>query len=101
MDRRGAIPPRIWTGDPAQAKLFQSPDEPGARKRREMLLPRFESYAAFDGRVSSWGSDWLRSETGAVWWAGTIGGTRVSVIGMNTGLPTVTVDPLHASRPRC
>jgi len=84
MDRRGAIPPRIWIGDPAQAKLFQSPDEAGARKRREVLLPRFESYAAFDGRVSSWGSDWLRSETGAVWWAGTIGGTRVSVIGMNT-----------------
>ena len=38
VERSRALKPRLWIGDPAEAKLFQSPDEAGARKRGEILL---------------------------------------------------------------
>src|SRR5215211_772562 len=49
-----------------------------------MLLPRFAAYAAFDRRVSDWGSHWLDSETGAIWWSKDINGAKVAVVGANT-----------------
>jgi len=52
--------------------------------RTEVLLPRFTAYAAFDQRVSSWGADWLRSDTGSVWWSSEIDGAKIAVVGINT-----------------
>ena len=52
--------------------------------RTEVLLPRFTAYAAFDRSVSSWGVDWLRSDTGSVWWSREINGAKIAVVGINT-----------------
>ncbi|QPF93925.1 metallophosphoesterase [Bradyrhizobium commune] len=76
--------PRLWIGDADEAKAFQSIDARGAAKRKDVLLPRFSAYAAFDRRVSAWGSDWLESEAGAVWWCKEINGVRIAVAGVNT-----------------
>lgn len=84
VDRERGIKPRLWIGDAEEAKLFQSVDAKGAAKRKDALLPRFSAYAAFDARVSSWGSPWLESEAGSVWWSKEIKGAKVSVAGVNT-----------------
>lgn len=84
VDRERVIKPRLWIGDAVEAKAFQSIDAKGAAKRKDMLLPRFAAYAAFDGRVAVWDSNWLESEAGAVWWLKDINGTKVAVVGINT-----------------
>lgn len=84
VDRKAGTKPRLWIGDPEESEAFQAPDVNGKRKRREVLLPRFAAYADFDKRVSSWGSRWLESEVGSVWWTGEVAGTRLAIIGCNT-----------------
>jgi hypothetical protein len=84
VDRKRAAKPRLWIGDAEEAKAFQLINASGAAKRKDMLLPRFAAYAAFDRSVSDWGSDWLESENGAVWRSKTIHGTKVVVVGVNT-----------------
>jgi predicted MPP superfamily phosphohydrolase len=84
VDRDRAIKPRLWIGDTDEANAFQSIDAKGAAKRKNMVLPRFEAYAAFDRRVSVWNPNWLESAAGAVWWSKEINGKRVAVVGINT-----------------
>jgi hypothetical protein len=48
------------------------------------VAARFAAYSRFDTRVSTWRSDWLRSEAGSVWWTSKINGAKVSVVGVNT-----------------
>jgi Calcineurin-like phosphoesterase len=84
VDRDCGIKPRLWIGDAEEAKKFQAPDATGARKRKEVLLPRFAAYSVFDSRVSSWGRDWLQSEAGSVWWSSEIHGAKVAIVGVNT-----------------
>jgi hypothetical protein len=84
LDRKAAVKPRLWMGDQTEAGLFQAVDDAGARKRKEMLIPRFTEYAAFDRRISTWGKDWLHSEDGSVWWLNSVNGIRVAIVGLNT-----------------
>jgi hypothetical protein len=84
VDRDRGIKPRLWIGDAEEAKKFQAPDEAGARKRTDILLPRFTAYSEFDTRVANWGRDWLRSEAGSVWWSSEIHGTKITIVGINT-----------------
>lgn len=84
VDRDRALKPRLWIGDADESKAFQSTDAKGATKRKDMLLPRFAPYASFDRRVSAWGTDWLESEAGSVWWWQTVNGVKVAVVGINT-----------------
>jgi predicted MPP superfamily phosphohydrolase len=84
VDRDRASKPRLWIGDPDEAKAFQSINAKGAAKRKDVLLPRFAAYAAFDRRVAVWGSNWLQSEAGAITWSKEVNETRVAIVGVNT-----------------
>jgi metallophosphoesterase superfamily enzyme len=84
VDRERATKPRLWIGDSDEAKAFQSIDAKGAAKRKDIVLPRFFAYAAFDRRVSVWKPNWLESEIGAVWWLQEINDAKVAVVGVNT-----------------
>jgi hypothetical protein len=84
LDRARMTKPRLWIRDPDEAKSFQAPDSVGAKKRTEMLGPRFAAYSKFDRRVSSWGSDWLSSEAGSALWTSRVNDVQISVIGLNT-----------------
>lgn len=78
------IEPRLWFNNVDKAKTFQAIDGAGAKFRRQMLLPRFAAYSAFDRKVSDWGSHWLESDAGAIWWSNDINGAKVAVVGVNT-----------------
>lgn len=84
LNRDRMAQPRTLIADTALAATFQSPDDKGARKRKELLFPRFEAYAAFERLNADWGVDWLDSPEGTVSWHGDVGGTTVSVVGLNT-----------------
>lgn len=84
VDRERGSKPRLWIDDADEANAFQSIEAKGATKRKDILLPRFTAYAAFDQRVSAWGTNWLESEAGAIWWCKDIDGVKVAVVGVNT-----------------
>lgn len=84
VDRAASIKPRLWIEDAEECRLFQSPDEKGARKRVEVLGPRFAAYATFDSQMSDWGVDWIRSADGTAGWNGRLNDIDVAVVGVNT-----------------
>ncbi len=88
VNRKQALEPHLWFDKPGLAAQFHSTDSSGALFRRQLLLPRFAAYAAFDLRVSAWpspsGSSWLASEVGSTWWSKKINGKMVAVVGINT-----------------
>lgn len=84
LERDRMVNPRLWISDAKAAETFQSIDASGKGKRREMLLPRFANYAAFDQRTAAWNRDWLQSGDGSVWWSVEIDGAKVGVVGVNT-----------------
>jgi predicted MPP superfamily phosphohydrolase len=84
VDRDRAIKPRVWIKNPDEEAIFQSTDSKGATKRKDALLPRFAAYAAFDQRVSDWGSAWLESDLGAVWWCKKVNDVKLAIVGCNT-----------------
>jgi len=84
LDRERSTNPRAWFEKPGEAERFQSTGDQGAIFRKDVLLPRFAAYSAFDRRTSAWGSAWLESEAGSVSWSQKIGSTQVAVVGLNT-----------------
>jgi hypothetical protein len=84
LDRKAVVRPRLWLGDAEERKLFQEVGTSGQRKRREALLPRFDAYREFERSVSSWGVDWLASESGSACRSVTADGKKIAIIGINT-----------------
>ncbi len=84
VDRKAAVPPRLWIGDEEQQKLFQEVSTAGRRKRGEVLLPRFEAYRAFERTSAAWGEDWLGSECGSIVRTMEVDGAKIAVVGINT-----------------
>lgn len=83
--RKRVVNPRLWMAEEKEAELFHAASKAGAEKRRDALFPRFEPFAVFDRDVSQWtDKDWLRSETGAATWRGTVDGLEIAVVGLNT-----------------
>lgn len=80
-DRSRQTKPRLWAADEQERALFQEVSANGARKRRDLLLPRFQAYADFEQRVSDWGTDWLGSEAGSVC---EVLDNGVAIVGINT-----------------
>ena len=84
VDRKASTKPRLWIEDEEERNLFQEVSEAGARKRRDMLLPRFKAYHAFEKAHSAWDSGWLDSNEGAICQEVTIKGRKLAIVGLNT-----------------
>lgn len=85
VDRSKSEDPRTWIVDKAKAELFQATNEAGAAFRKDVLVPRFAAFAAFEQRIGAWGGvNWLETAAGAVSWAGEINGAKIAIAGVNT-----------------
>jgi len=84
VDRKAVVPPRLWIIDAEQRKLFQEVGASGLRKRRELLLPRFDAYRSFERTAAAWDADWLASQRGSICKLLMVDGRRISIIGINT-----------------
>ena len=84
VDRTRAARPRTWIANDDEQSRFQEIGPAGRRIRKDLLQPRFETYAAFAKQTSSWGADWLWSDEGSICRTVDVRGAKLAIVGINT-----------------
>lgn len=84
VDREAGVNPRLWITSESDRNAFNDVGEAGRRKRRDMLLPRFEAYDQFEGNISNWSEKWIDSKSGSICDIVSVENHKLAIIGINT-----------------
>lgn len=85
VNREESTAPRGWMKvSEGDRSLFQEISAKGARKRTQLILPRFEEYRNTEKELKAWGEDWLAGETGSICRVRDVNGKKIAIVGINT-----------------